>query len=194
MSHPALTPELLLRAYASGVFPMADADGRLAWFSPDPRGVFDLDRFHVPRNLGKLVRRGVFEIRINAGFEAVIDACGDRPEGTWISRAIRRAYVELHRMGFAHTVEAWRDGALAGGLYGVALGGAFFGESMFYRVTDASKVALVGLVERLRSRGFLLLDTQWVTPHLERFGAIDLPRDEYMTRLAEAIAAPCRFV
>lgn len=188
-----LTPDLLVYAYCHGVFPMGYDDGTVAWFSPDPRGVIELDEFHVGRNLRKLVRRGVFEIRVNAAFGEVLRACGQRELGTWISDEIISAYMKLHDMGFAHSVEAWQDGALAGGLYGVAIGGAFFGESMFYRVTDSSKVALAALVERLRARGYRLLDTQWTTPHLERFGARYIPRRVYLARLASALALPCVF-
>jgi leucyl/phenylalanyl-tRNA--protein transferase len=191
-----IDPVLLVAAYRQGVFPMAVEDGAIAWFSPDPRGVIPLETFHVPSRLARVVRRGTFEIRIDHDFERVIRACADRgdDDGTWISEDIVEAYVELARLGLAHSVEAWQDEQLAGGLYGVHLGGAFFGESMFHRVTDASKVALVALVERLRARGFTLLDTQWITPHLEQFGAVEIPRAEYVRRLEDAIARPCRFV
>jgi leucyl/phenylalanyl-tRNA---protein transferase len=188
-----LTVELLVRAYASGVFPMADSrTGPIHWYAPDPRAVIPLDSFHVPRSLRQTVRRGAFEVRLNEDFEGVMRACAERPD-TWISEEIVAAYCQLHALGFAHSVETWRDGRPAGGLYGVALGGAFFGESMFSRETDASKVALVALVERLRDRGFVLLDTQFVTPHLARFGAVEIARAEYERRLARAIRLPCRF-
>ena len=188
-----LTAEVLIRAYASGVFPMADGrDGPIHWYAPDPRAVMPLDAFHVPRSLRQVVRKGTFEVTIDVDFPAVIGACAEREE-TWISAVIERAYTELHRLGLAHSVETWREGRLAGGLYGVGLGGAFFGESMFSRETDASKVALVALVERLRSRGFVLLDTQFLTPHLARFGAVEIPRRQYERRLAEAIRLPRRF-
>ena len=182
--------DLLLAAYMSGWFPMADDRGELSWYSPDPRGIIPLDRFHVPARLARVVRRGVFEIRVDTAFEAVVRACAEaerEPEdtGTWISEEIVESYCALHDLGHAHSVEAWQDGRLAGGLYGVALGGAFFGESMFHRVTDASKVALAALVERLRARGFALLDTQWVTPHLLQFGATEIARDQYL-RLLDA--------
>lgn len=182
-----LTPQLVLHAYTLGAFPMAEPGGELAWYSPDPRGVFPLDGFKIPRSLRQTVRRAKFEVRINYAFDDVVDGCADRSEGTWISGSIRRVYRKLYDAGFAHSVEAWHDGELAGGLYGVAIGGAFFGESMFTRVTDASKVALVALVERLRERGFTLLDTQWITPHLARFGAIEIPRDEYLRQLHAAL-------
>lgn len=193
MPRQRLTAELVVRGYAAGAFPMADADGDIGWFSPDPRGVFELDSFHVPATLRKTVRRGAFEIRVNTAFADVMAACADRSDGTWISSEIIAVYVELHRRGLAHSVESWRDGRLAGGLYGVTLGGAYFGESMFYRATDASKVALVALMQRLRERGFVLVDTQWLTPHLERFGAVEIPREEYLRRLAAALALERRF-
>jgi leucyl/phenylalanyl-tRNA--protein transferase len=191
MSEP-LTPELVLDAYRAGIFPMAD-EGELYWFSPNPRCVFPLDAFHVPRSVRQTIRRGKFEVRVDTAFDDVIAACADRPEGTWISDEIMHVYRALHRQGHAHSVECWHAGQLAGGLYGVTLGGAFFGESMFTRVTDASKVALVALVERLRARGFMLLDTQWCTPHLARFGAQYIPRSEYRRRLNLALALPVRF-
>jgi leucyl/phenylalanyl-tRNA--protein transferase len=188
-----LTPDLLVRAYASGIFPMADdRDGRIRWYAPDPRAVIPLDAFHIPRSLRQTVRKGVFEVTVNADFPAVIRACAEREE-TWISAEIERAYTDLHRLGLAHSVETWRAGRLTGGLYGVALGGAFFGESMFSRETDASKVALVALVERLRARGFVLLDTQFLTSHLARFGAVEIPRAEYERWLAAALRLTPRF-
>lgn len=188
-----LTPQLVLEAYRVGLFPMADDEGRIGWFSPDPRCIFPLDRFHVPRSVRQTIRRGKFTVRVDAAFDAVIAACADRPEGTWISADIVRVYRALHRHGYAHSVEAWHEGRLAGGLYGVALGGAFFGESMFTRVSDASKVALVALVERLRERGFVLLDTQWWTPHLGRFGAVEIPRRTYLQKLRAALRIHARF-
>lgn len=188
-----LTPEILLHAYQMGIFPMADPRGLVHWYSPDPRCVFEYERFRVPRSLRPVIRKQKFQIRVNTAFEQVIDACASRPEGTWISREFAEIYRELRRRGLAHSVEAWRDRELAGGLYGVALGGAFFGESMFYHVSDASKVALVALVERLEERGFRLIDTQWSTPHLLRFGAVEIPRPEYLKRLDEALTLPCRF-
>ncbi len=191
---PPLTPELVLTGYSVGLFPMADADGTISWFSPDPRCIIPLDAFHSPRTVRQLVRRAVFEIRINTAFEDVIAACADRDEGTWISAEIRRVYTALHGQGAAHSVECWQGQVLAGGLYGVALGGAFFGESMFTSVSGASKVALVALVDRLRTRGFALLDTQWQTAHLARFGALEIPRATYLRRLRTALALPCRFL
>ncbi len=184
--------ELLLKAYASGVFPMAEsaADPEVFWVRPETRGVIPLDGFHVPRSLRKIVRQQRFDIRVDSDFEAVIDACAEKREeraSTWINAPIREAYVALHARGHCHSVEAWREDLLVGGLYGVSLGRAFFGESMFSRETDASKVCLVHLVERLRDRGFVLLDTQFTTEHLKRFGAIDVPRGRYEKMLAEAV-------
>jgi leucyl/phenylalanyl-tRNA--protein transferase len=188
-----IDPELLLRAYALGWFPMGTGRrGRIEWFSPDPRGILPLETFHAPSRLKRVVRQSRFEIRIDTAFEAVMRACAARDE-TWITEDILSSYVSLHRLGFGHSVETWQDEALVGGLYGVAIGGAFFGESMFHTATDASKVALVALVERLRARGFGLLDTQWVTPHLVQFGAIEVPRAEYLERLAATLALECRF-
>lgn len=167
--------------------------GRIGWFSPDPRGILPLDNFHVSKTLAQTIRSGKFEVRIDFGFRAVMEACADRPDGTWITPPIVDAYVHLHEIGFAHSVEAWQDHELAGGLYGVALGGAFFGESMFHRRRDASKVALVALIDRMRDRHFTLLDIQYVTPHLERFGAIEIRREKYLEQLAGAIEKECRF-
>ena len=189
--------DLLVSAYASGWFPMAVAGGEIRWFSPDPRGIIPLESFHLPRRLARVVRSGAFTIQINREFEAVIRSCAlaDRDDegGTWIDQEIYESYCALHEAGYAHSVEAWQDGALAGGLYGVSLGGAFFGESMFHRVTDASKVALVALVDRMREQGFTLLDTQWTTEHLEQFGAVEIPRDEYLRRLDAALRLNRRF-
>ncbi|MBX3395472.1 MAG: leucyl/phenylalanyl-tRNA--protein transferase [Phycisphaerae bacterium] len=187
-----LTPELLLSAYAQSVFPMGHGK-TIRWYSPDPRAILPLDGFHIPQSLRQTYRSAKFEIRLNSAFEEVIRACGQRPDGTWITAPIVAAYCSLHRAGFAHSVEAWHDGNLAGGLYGVALGGAFFGESMFHIVRDASKVALVRLVETLTARGFSLLDVQFSTPHLRRFGVVEIARDEYLLRLAAALQQSCRF-
>ncbi len=190
----SLDPENLLAAYAVGVFPMAEESGEVSWFAPDPRAIIELEAFTTTRSLRSVVRRHVFEIRIDTAFAEVMLACADRPEGTWISGDILEAYQALHRHGFAHSVEAWQEDRLVGGLYGVALGGAFFGESMFHRVTDASKAALVALVERMRLRGFALLDIQFLTDHLRQFGAFEIPRAEYERRLAQAVRLPRRFV
>ena len=193
-----IRPELLIAAYSSGWFPMAVEPGEIRWYSPDPRGVIPLGAFHLPARLARVIRRGVFDIAVDRAFESVIRACAesdrkDDDPGTWIDDEILESYVELHRLGLAHSVETWRDGRLVGGLYGVALGGAFFGESMFHVETNASKAALAALVERLRARGFLLLDIQWVTPHLEQFGAIEVPRAHYLEQLAEALSAKTVF-
>jgi leucyl/phenylalanyl-tRNA--protein transferase len=184
---------LLVQAYGQGLFPMALRGREIGWFSPDPRGVLPVEGFRVPHGLARALRRSPFEIRVNTAFRRVIEECAVREE-TWIDEIILESYVNLHRIGFAHSVEAWAGGELAGGLYGVALGGAFFGESMFHRKTNASKVALHALVERLRGRGFALLDTQWLTPHLAQFGAVEIPRVEYLRQLARALAADCSFV
>jgi leucyl/phenylalanyl-tRNA--protein transferase len=188
-----IRPEVLIAAYSSGWFPMAVDAGEIRWYSPDPRGIIPLDRFHVPARLARLIRAGTFQIERDRDFGAVIRACAesdrrDNDPGTWIDREIIESYRELHQRGFAHSVEAWQEGRLVGGLYGVALGGAFFGESMFHHAANASKVALAALVEHLRAHGFHLLDVQWVTPHLEQFGAVEIPRAEYLERLAEALA------
>jgi leucyl/phenylalanyl-tRNA--protein transferase len=190
--------ELLVSAYGSGWFPMAVDSGEIRWYSPDPRGIIPLDAFHVPSRLARVVRAGRFRIEVDRDFDAIIRACAeadrhDGESGTWIDEEIIQSYGALHRAGLAHSIEAWQDGELAGGLYGVALGGAFFGESMFHRVTDASKVALVALVERLRARGYQLLDLQWVTPHLEQFGAVEIPRRTYLKLLEEALTIDVEF-
>ena len=187
-----IEPDFLLNAYARGLFPMGMPEGDLAWFSPDPRGVLPLEGFHLPHGLARALRKQRFEVRYDTMFEEVMRACAEREE-TWIDDEILRSYVELHRLGFAHSVEAWSEGTLAGGLYGVTLGGAFFGESMFRRETDASKVALHALVERLRERRFTLLDLQWVTPHLATFGAMEIPRREYLQQLRVAVALNRKF-
>ncbi len=194
----AVTPEMLLRAYGLGIFPMAESrdDPSLFWVDPDTRGVIPLDAFHLPRRLARRVRSGVFEPRIDSDFPGVIQACAEPRPGhpeTWINDQIVALYAALFERGHVHTVECWREGSLVGGLYGVSLRGAFFGESMFSRETDASKVALVHLVERLRRGGFSLLDTQFLTPHLEIFGAVEIPRDEYRERLRQALDTAASF-
>ncbi len=190
--------DLLLKAYASGVFPMAESasDPEVFWVRPETRGIIPLDTFHIPKSLKKTVRKDRFEIRFDFDFEATIGACAESREerrSTWINGPIREAYVQLHRMGHCHSVEAWHDGRLVGGLYGVSLGRVFFGESMFSKETDASKVCLVKLVERLSARGFVLLDTQFTTEHLTRFGAVDVPRGRYEQMLAEALKGEAVF-
>jgi leucyl/phenylalanyl-tRNA--protein transferase len=187
-----LTPEILLEAYAAGIFPMAESadDPELFWVEPRERGVIPLDGFHMPRRLARIVRRGSFELRCDTAFIETMRGCAEATEkraNTWINDEILRLYGALHRMGNAHSVECWQGEALVGGLYGVSLGGAFFGESMFSRETDASKVALVHLVAILRAGGYRLLDVQFQTPHLAQFGTIEISRAEYRRRLAEAL-------
>ncbi|HEX7195122.1 MAG TPA: leucyl/phenylalanyl-tRNA--protein transferase [Chthoniobacterales bacterium] len=184
---------LLLEAYCTGIFPMAMENGEIAWFSPDPRGIIPLEGFHVPHGLRRVLKKSRFQIRLNTAFEKVIRACSERTE-TWISEEIVGSYINLHHLGFAHSVEAWMDEKLVGGLYGVSVHGAFFGESMFHTVTDASKVALVELVNRLNLRGYRLLDTQYVTTHLRTFGAVEIARPKYMRLLKQALALDCRFI
>ena len=190
----ALTPEGIELAYRHGIFPMADeGTGEVLWFRPDPRAVIPLDGFHVSRSLAREIRRNRFEIRLDTDFEGVMRGCANRPEGSWISERFVEVYGALHRRGLAHSVEAWRDGRLVGGTYGVGLGGAFMAESMFHRETGASKVALAALVRRLRERDFVLLDVQYVTPHLESLGAVEIPRRDYEQRLERALALPRLF-
>ncbi len=184
---------LLLQAYRLGVFPMALPDGEIGWFSPDPRTIIPLDDFHVPHGLRRERRKAQLEIRIDSAFAEVMRACAERDE-TWINEEIRESYVQLHELGAAHSVEAWSaENELVGGLYGVSIGGAFFGESMFHRTTGASKIALWALVERLREREFTLLDTQWLTSHLAQFGAREIPRALYLHLLQAAVDLPRRF-
>ncbi len=184
----------LLGRYRTGYFPMA-VEGGIGWFSPEPRGVIPLDRFQVPRRLARFLRQGRFQCTVNLSFRDVITACASREDtrGDWISEHILESYCALHEAGHAHSVEVWDADRLVGGLYGVSLRGAFFGESMFHRVRDASKVALCVLVKRLRERGFGLLDLQWVTPHLRQFGAVEISRARYLTELAESMQLGCVF-
>lgn len=193
-----ITPQVLLKAYACGIFPMAESadDSALYWIEPERRGILPLDRIHVSKRLARTVRQAPFEIRVDSDFDAVIDGCAAPRVGrqsTWINSRIRSLYGELFEMGHCHTVEAWRDGRLVGGLYGVHLGGAFFGESMFSRVRDASKVALVHLAARLKYGGFSLLDTQFVTDHLMRFGATEVTRETFQRLLEEALLDRAEF-
>jgi leucyl/phenylalanyl-tRNA--protein transferase len=193
-----ITPEVLLRAYACGIFPMAESadDPTLFWVEPEQRGVIPLDRFHIASRLARTVRADRFIVTVDSAFESVIDGCAAPRmgrENTWINRRIRGLYTALHRLGHCHSVEAWDGDELAGGLYGVCLGGAFFGESMFHRARDASKVALVHLVARLIAGGFVLLDTQFVTEHLRGFGAVEVPRRRYRTDLDVALLHPGDF-
>ncbi|MBY3123452.1 leucyl/phenylalanyl-tRNA--protein transferase [Rhizobium laguerreae] len=192
---PGITPDILLRAYSIGLFPMAESadDPEIFWVEPELRGVLPLDHFHVSKSLAKAVRKKPFEIRFDYAFDQVIAACAEETSGrpsTWINRTIRSLYSTLFDMGHAHTVEAWEGNELVGGLYGVSLGSAFFGESMFSRRTDASKICLVHLVDRLRERRFTLLDTQFTTEHLKTFGAIDVPKADYAAILAAAMESP----
>ena len=186
-----IPPDILLDFYRRGAFPMA-MNGELRLFSPDPRGVIPLEKFRIPHGSRKILRDSAWKVTVNGAFEEVVLGCAERDE-TWIDETIFGSYAELHRLGHAHSVEVWRDGELAGGLYGVAIGAAFCRESMFSRVPGASKVALANLVERLRGRGFMLLDTQWVTPHLEKFGACEIPRSEYLEKLAKAVEMKTNF-
>jgi leucyl/phenylalanyl-tRNA--protein transferase len=193
-----LTPDLLLRGYAAGIFPMAESSGaqEIYWYDPDPRGILPLDKLHLPRKLRKIVQHGTYRITVDTAFNEVLAACA-RPapgrEATWLSDEIAAAVKELHRLGFAHSVEAWQDNALVGGLYGIAVGGAFFGESMFSTADNASKVALVHLVARLAAGGFTLLDTQFVTAHLKQFGALEITRVDYRDLLKKALALQADF-
>jgi leucyl/phenylalanyl-tRNA--protein transferase len=193
-----ITPQVLLKAYACGIFPMAESaeDPGLYWIEPEVRGILPLSRFHVPRRLARTIRQGVFEIRVDTDFAGVIDGCAGNAPGrtkTWINARIRRLYGELFSLGHCHTIEAWMDGRLVGGLYGVSLGAAFFGESMFSRERDASKVALVYLVARLKAGGYRLLDTQFTTEHLKQFGAVDLDRRQYNYLLEKAVESDADF-
>jgi leucyl/phenylalanyl-tRNA--protein transferase len=190
---PRLTPEILLRAYAEGLFPMAErrGDPTLYWVSPEKRGIIPLDAFHVPHRLARTVRSGAFTVTADTAFRDVMEACAAPAPGreeTWINDEILRLYCALHATGHAHSIECWQDGELVGGLYGVRLGAAFFGESMFSRTRDASKVALVHLVEGLNRGGFVLLDSQFITAHQARFGAIEIPREQYLMKLAYALS------
>lgn len=193
-----LTPNMLIAGYAQGVFPMADDCGKIGWYEPQIRAIIPLDdRFHVPRRLARTMRSGHYEVRVDSAFPEVIRCCAAPSRGresTWISAEIMRAYTELHQLGYAHSVECWRDGCLVGGLYGVAIRGLFAGESMFHHERDASKVALVHLVERLRRGGFLLLDSQYIVgEHMLQFGTIEITRAEYHRRLRAALEVEGRF-
>jgi leucyl/phenylalanyl-tRNA--protein transferase len=192
-----LNPEVVLAAYTHGAFPMTDPDGITRWYTADPRGVLPLEQFHCPRTLRQIVRQHRFDVRINTNFEATMRACMTvtRPDadGSWISDDLIGVYTTLHRGGFAHSVEAYERDELVGGLYGVSIGGAFFGESMFHRAANASKVCLVHLVQRLIDRNFALLDTQMVTSHMRQFGTIEIPVRDYMMRLEQALRQSCNF-
>ena len=193
-----ITPSVLLRAYSCGIFPMSESadDPTIFWVEPEQRGIIPLKGFRVASRLARTVRSDVYRVTVNTAFRQTLAGCAAPQPGrdeTWINEEIVESYVNLHRLGCAHSVEAWRDGRLAGGLYGVCQGGAFFGESMFHRETDASKVALHALVQRLKARGFTLLDTQWLTPHLRTFGAFEVPRAVYRELLAASLKVTAHF-
>jgi len=188
-----IDPEVLLAGYATGIFPMADKDGSISWYSPDPRAIIPLDRYNIPRSTRQLQKSGRFRIQIDTCYTSVMRGCASRDE-TWISGGIIESYVNLFRLGYAHSVESFDEEGLAGGLYGVALGSAFFGESMFSFRSGASKVALAFLLEHMRQKGFTLLDVQYMTPHLSMFGAVEIPRDEYIAQLNEATRKITSFV
>ena len=188
-----LDPVLVINAYAQGIFPMGDHSGRIRWYAPDPRAILEHENLYVSRSLRATLRKQVYEVSIDTAFEAVIRRCAER-EDTWINESFISTYTQLHYIGLAHSVEAWKDGELVGGLYGVALGGAFMGESMFSRATDASKVCLVVLVEHLKARGFVLHDVQYWTPHLATLGVTEIPRKQYERRLRDALRLECKWV
>ena len=188
-----LTPRRLLSAYRQGIFPYYDHSTPILWWSPDPRAIIELDGLHVSRRLARTLRSGKFFVTFDQAFAAVIRACGDRAEGTWITPEMAAAYIELHRLGHAHSVEVWQEGELAGGLYGLALGGLFAGESMFTRRTDGSKAAIAHLFDHLRQRGFTLFDVQYVNDHTASLGAIEIPRREYLARLKDALSRDVTF-
>ena len=197
-SFPEITPELMLRAYAAGIFPMAESKtaDTVFWVDPRERGILPLDQFHVPKSLRKAMRKNIFDVRCNTAFSETLAECGRPTKGrkdTWINNDIERCVNELHDMGFAHSVECWQGNTLVGGLYGISLGSAFFGESMFSRATNASKIALVHLVARLRLGGYRLLGTQFVTEHLEQFGVIEVPARDYLVMLEDALKYQAAF-
>lgn len=191
-----LTADDLIYGYINGIFPMADADGSLYWYSPDPRAIIPIDSYRASKSLRPVLNKNVFEIQVNRNFEGVMRQCAApriQEEGTWISEDIIRAYTRLHDLGMAHSIEAYQEGKLVGGLYGVSIGAAFFGESMFHHVSNASKVAFHALISILRERNFKLLDTQFINDNVRRFGAIEIPKAEYLARLRQAIAMKARF-
>ncbi|MEG8099349.1 leucyl/phenylalanyl-tRNA--protein transferase [Candidatus Liberibacter brunswickensis] len=187
-----INPYIIIRAYSLGIFPMADSDDseEILWIKPSKRGIIPLDKFHISKRLNKYIRRGIYDIRVNTAFESVISSCSQKThnrQSTWINKKIRNSYIDLFHMGYAHTVEAWKEEQLVGGLYGVSLGAIFFGESMFSRMENASKICLVHLVEHLKKRQFLLLDTQFITNHLKQFGAIEITNTTYEKLLENAL-------
>jgi leucyl/phenylalanyl-tRNA---protein transferase len=185
-----IDPIMVVNAYAHGIFPMADYQGTIHWYAPDPRAILEHEHLHISRSLHTVIRKGIYEVSIDTSFEQVIRCCAEREE-TWINEMFIATYTRLHYAGLAHSVEAWQQGKLVGGLYGVSLRGAFMGESMFSRATDASKVCLVALVMHLKARGFVLHDTQFLTPHLATLGVTEIPRIIYEQRLYEALQLPC---
>jgi leucyl/phenylalanyl-tRNA---protein transferase len=189
-THMQLDPRMVINAYAQGIFPMADHDEIIHWYAPDPRAILEHEDLYISRSLRATLRKGIYEVLMDTAFEAVMRLCGTREE-TWINEAFIGTYTYLHYAGLAHSVEAWKDGVLTGGLYGVSLRAAFMGESMFSRATDASKVCLVALVEHLKTRGYVLHDTQFLTPHLESLGVTEIPREAYEQRLREALQLRC---
>ena len=187
-----LNPVMVINAYAQGIFPMSDADGTIHWYAPDPRAILEHENLHIAHSLRATLRKGIYEVHMDTAFEEVMHCCAAREE-TWIDEVFIETYTQLHNAGLAHSIEAWKDGLLVGGLYGVALRGAFMGESMFSHATDASKVCLVTLVGHLKSRGYVLHDTQFWTPHLETLGVTEIPRRVYEQRLREALRLNCRW-
>ncbi|HLZ61750.1 MAG TPA: leucyl/phenylalanyl-tRNA--protein transferase [Ktedonosporobacter sp.] len=185
-----LDPTLLINAYAQGIFPMADHSGRISWYAPNPRAILEHDNLHISHSLHTTLRKGIYEVRMDTAFEVVMCCCSDRSE-TWINQEFIKTYTYLHHVGLAHSVEAWQNGRLVGGLYGIALHGAFMGESMFSRASDASKVCLVALVHHLQIRGYVLHDTQFLTPHLQTLGVTEIPRRVYERRLRHALSLRC---
>ena len=188
-----LDPMLVIKAYAQGIFPMADHDGKIRWYAPDPRAILEHENLYVSRSLRATLRKRIYTVSIDADFEAVMRYCAEREE-TWINESFITTYTQLHHAGLAHSVEAWKDGQLVGGLYGVSLRGAFMGESMFSRATDASKVCLVALVEHLKTRGYALHDVQFCTPHLASLGVTEIPRKHYERRLRAALQLECSWI
>lgn len=188
----SLDPGIVISAYAQGIFPMAEPSGKIYWYAPDPRAILEHNNLHISHSLRATLRKGIYEIRMDTAFEQVMRGCAERDE-TWINDTFVDTYTYFHHVGLAHSVEAWKDGLLVGGLYGVALGGAFMGESMFSRARDASKVCLVALVEHLKARGYVLHDTQFTTPHLETLGVTEIPRRVYERRLQAALQLSCHW-
>jgi leucyl/phenylalanyl-tRNA--protein transferase len=187
-----LDPQLVIRAYAQGIFPMPDERGRIRWYAPDPRAILEHEHLHISHSLRATIRKGIYEIRSDTAFGLVMRCCASREE-TWINEEFIKTYTTLHMLNLAHSVEAWQHGRLVGGLYGVTLGGAFMGESMFSFATDASKVCLVALVEHLKARGYVLHDTQFLTPHLATLGVTEIPRVLYEQRLRQALKLKCQW-